>query len=68
MTLYMAVTADEYELPMIVEDAPFLLADKLGKPRKCIREELSRVRHGSTAHTGKIRGYRLTEVEVEDGD
>lgn len=31
MTLYMAVTADKYELPMVVEESAEMFAQKLGR-------------------------------------
>ena len=45
MTLYMAVTADKYELPVVVEDSPGNLAKSLGKNKRYIIEEMSRQVH-----------------------
>lgn len=33
MTLYMAVTADKYELPMVVEESAEMFAQKLGRSK-----------------------------------
>lgn len=68
MTLYMAVTADEYELPLMVERYPDILCEKLGIGMKTMYEDTSRERNGSVRCTGKQRGFRLRKVYVEEGD
>ena len=66
MKLYMAVTADEYELPMVVEESAKKLSEKLGMNRRSVTEEFSRMRRGVSRCNGKLRGYILKEVEVND--
>lgn len=68
MKLYMAVTADKYELPIAVSSQIYYLARMIGRSTKTVSEELSRVRNGRTDTNGKIKGYVLMEVEVEDDD
>ena len=67
MKLYMAVTSDEYELPMVVEESTIMLSKKLGKSRRSVTEEFSRIRRGVYSQcNGKLRGYILKEVEISD--
>lgn len=67
MKLYMAVTADKYELPMVVEESTKKLSEKLGRNRRSVTEEFSRMRRGFYPRcNGKLRGYILKEVEVND--
>lgn len=68
MTLYMAVTADEYELPLVVESQIYLLAKKLNRSRRTVTEELSRNRNGKFDGNGKNKGYLLKEIEVKEDD
>lgn len=69
MTLYMAVTADKYELPVVVEDSPGNLEKSLGKNKRYIIEEMSRqVHRKGKRNTGKHTGYLLTKVEVDESD
>ena len=69
MKLYMAVTADEYELPMVVEESAIKLSEKLGKNRRYVQTELNFIRRkGYGKCSGKTRGYILKEVEVSDDD
>lgn len=58
--LYLAVTADEYELPMIVEDRAVTLAQKLGLTRDAIYSAIN------YNYSGKITGYRIIKIELED--
>ena len=68
MTLYMAVTADKYELPIAVSSQIYYLARMLGKSERRVSGELSRIRNGRASTNGRRRGYVLMEVEVEDDD
>ncbi len=54
MTLYMKVTNDEYELPLIVEDSPTRLAERLGLKVNSVTSMISKKRNG------------YVKVEVED--
>lgn len=68
MTLYMAVTADKYELPLVVEKQLYLLCGKLGIQMKAAIQEYSRIKAGRDDCSGRYRGYRLRMVEVEDDE
>lgn len=68
MTLYMAVTADKYELPIAVSSQIYYLARMLGRSTKTVCQELSRVRNGRADTNGRLKGYVLREVEVDDDD
>lgn len=68
MTLYMAVTADKYELPLAVTNTANELAKTLGKKTSYVRAEISRETHGKNKCNGRMRGYKLVKVEVEDGN
>lgn len=54
MKLYMKVTKDEYELPLIVEDSPTKLAERLGLKVGSVTSMVSKNRSG------------FVKVEVED--
>lgn len=68
MTLYMAVTADRYELPILIESRQSDLAEKLNRGIGSIMSEYSRIKHGKADCSGKRRGYLLRKVEVDDVD
>lgn len=55
--LWMAVTADQYELPMIVEPTSVLLAKKLGVTPNSIQTKAKR------NYNGKHTGYRIVKVK-----
>ena len=57
--LWMAVTADRFELPLCVEESATLLARKLHTTESTIRSRRSR------QNNGKICGYRIVAVEEE---
>lgn len=59
MTLYMAVTADKYELPLIVGSAEDI-ARFAGIKRLAVYNYIAR------KMSGKRNGYKLVSVEVED--
>lgn len=56
MTLWMKVTSDEYELPMIVEDSAYKLAAKLGVWPSCV------------FHSVKRPNGSYKRIEVEDDE
>lgn len=68
MTLYMAVTADEYELPLLVEENLGEFAQKLGKRKRTVIDELNRIKRGKGHYNGSNCGYRMVKVVVEDKD
>ena len=57
--LWMAVTADRFELPLCVEESTTLLARRLHTTESTIRSRRSR------QNNGKICGYRIVAVEEE---
>lgn len=59
--MYMAVTADKYELPIAVEDTAVQLSKALDVPISSIYSGISR------GDSGVGRGYRFVKVE-EMGD
>jgi hypothetical protein len=56
MKLYMKVTKDEYELPLIVEDSPTRLAERLGLKVRSVTSMISR----------KSGGFVKVEVDDEE--
>ncbi len=61
MTLWMEITMDDLELPLVVASSAEELARKNGKTRNNIY---------SAIYKAKVRGYRsrYVKVEVEDGE
>lgn len=59
MTLYMVVTADKYELPLVVGTAEDI-ARFAGIKRMAVYNYIAR------RMSGKRNGYKLVRVEVED--
>ena len=61
MTLWMEITTDDLELPLVVASSAEELARKIGKCRNNIYSVISHAR---------ARGYksRYVKVEVEDGE
>lgn len=68
MTLYMAVTADEYELPLLVEEDLSEFAEKLGKKKRTVIDEFTRIKSGKGNYNGGYCGYRMVKVDVEEFD
>lgn len=66
MKLYFAVTADKYELPLVVEDSAAELAKKTGYKRTNILSELSKTEEQKSKQ-GNARGIKFVRVEVDDG-
>lgn len=62
MTLWMKVTNDKYELPLVVADTIQELADILGVSRDSIYSSMSHVKAGDSKSTP----YR--RIEIEEGD
>ena len=60
MTLYMAVTADEYELPLAVEDSPKKLSCATGYSCSLICSCVSR------RSSGKTRGIKFVKVVIDE--
>lgn len=61
MTLWLKVTNDKYELPLIVADSAKELAEQLGKRTNNIYSAISKARR-----RGKNPVYRKVVVEDED--
>lgn len=59
MTLWMKVTNDKYELPLVVADSVQELADILGVSRNSIYSSMSHVKAGDSKNTP----YRKVEVD-----
>lgn len=59
MAFYMAVTADEYELPIIVADTGAELARIVGIPKLNVYSAISK------GTSGKLRGYKIVKVEED---
>lgn len=60
MNIYMAVTADQYELPLLVCDSSAELARKLGRGVSSIRALISR------KSNGERMGYKVIVVSVDE--
>lgn len=71
MTLYMAVTPDEYELPLYVAGTIEELAAWAGIKVKTVREQCSRNKKKPPQNRikggGAGRNYRLRKIEMEEG-
>jgi ligand-binding sensor domain-containing protein len=55
MKLYIKATTDKYELPLVVEDSPTKLAQKLGLSRHSV----------ATMCSKQINGYHRVEVKPD---
>mgnify|MGYP003317592746 CR=1 FL=1 len=62
MKLYMQVTADKYELPLLVEEDMEVLCRKLGITKDRCWQIICRDKGGSR------RGYRIVRIEVDPED
>lgn len=56
--LYMIVTRDKYELPLIVEDSPTALAERIGMNPKTLKSSISK----------GYKGYCRVEVDLEEAE
>lgn len=64
--LYMAVTADEYELPVAVEESSATLARKMGAKVQTVRKSFSTTPQEPYKSNQSRSPYRWRRVEVED--
>ena len=60
MVIWMEVTKDKYELPVVVADDAYKLAELTGASVNNIRSTASKYAHG------EIRRSRFVRVEMED--
>lgn len=66
--LWLAVTADRYELPIIVADSSSELAEKLGTTPTAIRVRACRGQDGSKSGIKIYKVEELKEDEEWEGD
>lgn len=69
MTLYIAVTPDEYELPLYVAETIEEMAAWADIKVKTVREQCSRNKNKLPLNRGKGgagRNYRLRKIEMEE--
>lgn len=66
MTLYVVITADEYELPLAVRDTVGEIADLLGRLKYDVYASISR----KQVSQGKYNGfrYKIIKVEIDEED
>ncbi|MEA4922182.1 MAG: hypothetical protein VB031_02305 [Eubacteriaceae bacterium] len=64
MKIYMAVTADKYELPTMVADSSKELAGMLGRTVNSVRSHISHTKEGIV--NGKRCGEKLIVVDVSN--
>lgn len=62
MNLYMAVTTDEFELPLYVADNALDLANKFGLKVQTMYCEISR------PSKSNIRGYKFIKINIKEGE
>lgn len=62
MTVYMEVTRDKYELPVVVAMSPQELAEKAGVKINLIYQSISRIQRGHR------NGGRFVKVVIEDDE
>ena len=70
MTLYLAVTPDELELPLYVADSIEEMAEWAAVKVKTVREQCSRNKNKppeARKGGGAGRNYRLRKIEMEEG-
>ena len=60
--LWLAVAADKYELPLVVEDSSARLGEKYGLGKKTVASLVHK--HAS----GTRNGYRYLKVRIDEGD
>lgn len=66
-TLYMAVTSDEYELPLYISDSVKELAEWSGTKSKSVMEQISRWRNKPPKNSPRnYCGYRFRRVNIEE--
>lgn len=69
MKLYMAVTPDEYELPVMIAETPSKLARMCGVNRCSVSNAISRRKRGRQSRKSqKMTKCWFVTVEVDDED
>ena len=63
MTIWLAVTADRFELPLAVEDSAVELAKRMGVSRRNIYKKLSDEQGGRI-----LEGYAVRKVDEDDAE
>ena len=63
MILYLAVSADKYELPFAVEDSPMKLANRVGKTSRYVS---SRKKKKTRVKIGEDLYIRLIKINLEE--
>ena len=58
--LYMAVTADKYELPIAIEDTPGKLAERINIKQSSILTAIALKR------SGRNRGIKFIKIQLEE--
>lgn len=70
--LWMAVTADQYELPLAVEETSTALAKRMGTNKNAIYANMSRYRRGVVKGSTKGRkshfGEKYHVIKVEESE
>ena len=66
MTLYMVVTADEYELPLAVRDNVGEIADLLGRLKYDVYATISKKQVSQKKYNGFH--YKIVKVEIDEED
>ena len=61
MNLYLAVTKDEYELPVFIEDTIVALSKKVGLSRSVLSRQMC-----GLIGESRFTPYKYVKVEVED--
>jgi len=64
--LYMAVTADKYELPLDFDESPTQLAKRFGVSINYIYVQIYNRKKRSTKHKTKKGAFRFYSVDVGD--
>lgn len=63
MILYLAVSADKYELPFAVEDSPMKLANKVGKSARYVSSCIAKK---TRVQIGRNLYIRLIKINLEE--
>ena len=65
-SVYIAVTSDQYELPIAIADTGPELAALLGISPDAVWQREHQTRVGINRNPGKYRGYKIIRVDLED--
>jgi len=65
--VYMAVTADKYELPICLADTVVELARMCGTSENTIYSQISHRKHGKIINCGLRTGQKYLRVEIDEG-